>query len=184
MQGVGSWGGGLEKTKNAFARRGLTLSALFNIPMPSNYTPYGYPDESRQATLIADAERSCDRIAEVVKNRADHFDESNTGFFAAHVHPGLLYRLGYAFIPKMDGNFTVDDECTSCGICAKVCPVGNITLREGTPVWNHQCEQCYACLQWCPAQAIQYGNKTKGVPRYHHPDIRLREIQQGAAQPG
>jgi ferredoxin/flavodoxin len=155
--GGGELGRGLRKTRKLFSRRGLALSALFNIPTPSNYTPYGYPDESLQTARFADADRAIDRITEVVINRADHFDGSKTAFFAANVHPGLLNQLGYSFMPKMDGYFSVENQCTGCGICEKICPVGNISMCDSLPVLNHRCEQCYTCLQWCPAQAIQYG---------------------------
>ena len=60
----------------------------------------------------------------------------------------------------MDKQFRVDDKCNQCGICGKVCPSENITMQEGKPVWNHHCEQCFACLQWCPKKAIQYGKRT------------------------
>jgi ferredoxin len=178
--GGGELGRGLKKTRKLFSRCGLTLSALFNIPMPSNYTPYGCSEESLQTKRFEEADRAIDRIVEAVSDRAVHFDRSNTGFIAARVYPGLLYQLGYSFIPKMEGNFSVEDQCTSCGICEKVCPVGNISMVDGRPVWNHRCEQCYACLQWCLVQAIQYGRQTRGVERYHHPDVRLKEIQEAA----
>jgi Pyruvate/2-oxoacid:ferredoxin oxidoreductase delta subunit len=46
----------------------------------------------------------------------------------------------------------------------------------GKPIWQHTCEQCFACLQWCPEEAIQYGKNTKKKRRYHHPEIRLRDM--------
>ena len=49
-----------------------------------------------------------------------------------------------------------------CSICSKV-SVENITLQEGKRTRNQRCEQCFACLQWCPQEAIQYGKKT---PQY------------------
>jgi MinD superfamily P-loop ATPase len=76
----------------------------------------------------------------------------------------------------MDRNFKADEKCNKCGICAKVCPAQNITLTDGKPVWNHKCEQCYACIEWCPQAAIQYGNNTKKYPRYHQPEIQLKDV--------
>lgn len=76
----------------------------------------------------------------------------------------------------MDYKFHFDDKCNSCGICEKVCPVNNIVLRDNKPAWKHQCEQCFACLQWCPQSAIQFGNKTANCKRYHHPEIKLSEL--------
>ncbi|MHB1395033.1 MAG: 4Fe-4S binding protein [Clostridia bacterium] len=52
-------------------------------------------------------------------------------------------------IQLMDHGFNCDDKCINCNICSKVCPVKNIKMVEGRPVWQHQCEQCFACVQWC-----------------------------------
>ncbi|MGB6369559.1 MAG: EFR1 family ferrodoxin, partial [Atribacterota bacterium] len=60
----------------------------------------------------------------------------------------------------MDYGFKCDDKCNRCGICSKVCPVRNIKMVDGRPVWQHHCEQCFACLQWCPKEAIQFGSRT------------------------
>jgi len=78
----------------------------------------------------------------------------------------------------MDKKFFADGRCDSCGICAKVCPVDNIKMLKGKPSWNHKCQQCMACLHWCPKEAIQYGKMTRGRRRYHHPLIKLNEIIQ------
>lgn len=87
-----------------------------------------------------------------------------------------LYKLTFNMIPKMDGDFWVDEKCNGCTICAKVCPVGNITMSADKPVWSHRCEQCLACIQWCPKEAIQYGKKTPNYERYHHPEVTLKDI--------
>lgn len=178
--GGGDLGAGLGKTRKHFARLGLTLSALFNIPMPSNYAPFGYPAEEEQAELFSNVEGRIDRIADTVKSKSSHFDESGTSFINTYIFPGPLYQLGYRHIPTMDRSFAADDRCTSCGICEQICPVGNISILDGRPVWNNRCEQCFGCLQWCPVQAIEYGKRTRGVPRYHHPEISLKEIRESA----
>jgi len=79
-------------------------------------------------------------------------------------------------IQLMDHGFNCDDKCISCNICSKLCPVMNIEMVDGRPVWQHHCEQCFACLQWCPKEAIQFGNKTSQKKRYHHPDVKLPEM--------
>ena len=76
----------------------------------------------------------------------------------------------------MDKGFRVDETCNGCGVCKTVCPCGNIAWEAERPVWQHRCEQCLACIQWCPREAIQYGRKTPGYARYHHPEIRLRDL--------
>ncbi|TFG01452.1 MAG: hypothetical protein EU539_14035 [Promethearchaeota archaeon] len=75
-----------------------------------------------------------------------------------------------------DKNFYADENCDSCGICKKVCPVNNIKIVAGKPRWHNQCQQCLACLHFCPQEAIQYGKNTLGRRRYHHPEISFFDM--------
>ncbi|MCX5694554.1 MAG: EFR1 family ferrodoxin, partial [Candidatus Omnitrophica bacterium] len=68
------------------------------------------------------------------------------------------------------------EKCTKCGLCVKVCPVMNIQMQDGKPVWLTHCQHCMGCLQWCPVEAIQYRSLTLGKKRYHHPDIQAIDI--------
>lgn len=77
---------------------------------------------------------------------------------------------------RMDKAFTVDEACQGCGTCEKICPVGDIHMVSGRPEWLHHCEQCFACLQWCPNQAIQFRTNTTGQRRYHHPRVSLQDM--------
>jgi MinD superfamily P-loop ATPase len=79
-------------------------------------------------------------------------------------------------VSKLDKNFWVDDKCNHCGICSKVCPPKNIEIVNEKPVWLHRCEQCLACIQWCPQEAIQYGKKTVNYARYHQPEVSLSDM--------
>jgi heterodisulfide reductase subunit A len=60
----------------------------------------------------------------------------------------------------------VPDECTSCGICAKVCPFGAITVdtRAKTPasVTAAACAGCGTCAAECPSNAILMHHFTDG----------------------
>jgi heterodisulfide reductase subunit A len=60
----------------------------------------------------------------------------------------------------------VSDECTSCGICAKVCPFGAITVdtRAKTPasVTMAACSGCGTCAAECPSNAIMMHHFTDG----------------------
>jgi formate hydrogenlyase subunit 6/NADH:ubiquinone oxidoreductase subunit I len=53
-------------------------------------------------------------------------------------------------------------------------------MTHEKPSWLHRCEQCLACLQWCPQEAIQYGKKTVKYPRYHHPEVILKDMLEQA----
>jgi MinD superfamily P-loop ATPase len=87
-----------------------------------------------------------------------------------------LNRLVFPRVPSLDKGFWSDEKCNGCGICRQVCPCGNIALEGDKPVWQHRCEQCLSCIQWCPREAIQYGKKTPGYTRYRHPQVTLGEM--------
>jgi ferredoxin len=73
-------------------------------------------------------------------------------------------------------SYTVSNDCTSCSICQSVCPVGNIELKDGKPTFGGKCEQCMACIQWCPQKVINYQGKTQNRKRYHHPDSTYQDL--------
>mgnify|MGYP002728531920 CR=1 FL=1 len=62
---------------------------------------------------------------------------------------------------------TANDKCIGCGKCAKMCPLNNIKLKNSKPVWGKNCTHCMACICLCPTEAIEYGKKSVGKPRYH-----------------
>jgi ferredoxin len=78
-------------------------------------------------------------------------------------------------IPLADTSFSSDPNCAGCGTCVKVCPVDNIRLVNHRPVWQHHCETCFACFQWCPKEAI-HGDIVEYEKRYHHPGVKLKDM--------
>ncbi len=45
--------------------------------------------------------------------------------------------------------------------------MNNIRMENGKPVWGQACTHCMACICYCPTEAIEYGKKSVGKPRYH-----------------
>jgi Pyruvate/2-oxoacid:ferredoxin oxidoreductase delta subunit len=162
--------------------RGLLLSSGFELAMPSNYIPWGGPGpEAVQIRRIAAARDKIGRIAAAVSAREKRPVEKGP-LWQNIVFTGFN-RLSFSRVPEMDKGFWVDEKCNTCGICKTVCPCGNIDLKAGRPVWLHHCEQCLACIQWCPQEAIQFGKKTPRYKRYHHPEVTLQEMIAAATRP-
>jgi ferredoxin len=155
--------------------KGMTLSAGYDMVMPTNYVPWGGPGpEEKYLGRISRANEKIKRIAGEIRLKKILTIEK--GSLWQNVFFSLLYKMAIAHVSGMDKSFWVDEKCNSCGICEKVCPAPNITIFNGKPEWLHRCEQCLACIQWCPQKAIQYGKKTPGYERYHHPDVKLSDI--------
>jgi len=79
-------------------------------------------------------------------------------------------------VSNMDKDYTVNDNCTGCTICEKVCPVKNIEMANNKPRYKHHCENCLACIQFCPQKAINYKDATQNRRRYTHPAINYMEL--------
>ncbi|MEA2081930.1 MAG: EFR1 family ferrodoxin [Elusimicrobiota bacterium] len=173
----GGPGGALKMLQGDMKKQGIALDAAFTVEMPGNYTPlYGAPDEEKQKRLFKKEQEKVRDISDrVLSGEREKFEFSNF-FVNALSFPVHGFMAGK--IPGMDKKFYADENCDGCGLCAKLCPVDNIKMIDGKPSWNHRCQQCMACLQWCPGEAIQYGKKTAGRKRYHHPDIKAAEIIQ------
>lgn len=53
----------------------------------------------------------------------------------------------------------------------KSAPLSNVKIVEGKPVWGKNCTHCMACICHCPTEAIEYGAKSTGKPRFHLEDL-------------
>lgn len=71
------------------------------------------------------------------------------------------------YINQGTEGFWVRDNCTSCGKCARLCPLNVIEMQDGRPVWKDpRCAHCMSCIQNCPVEAIEYKKTTEGRKRY------------------
>lgn len=150
--------------QKALKERKISCDAGFSLKMPNNYllAPFVRADrEKKKLQLIAQAQVHLGLIADSLKKDKKTF-RLTRGFGAL-----ALSKIGRPLFEKFmtAKGFYATDACDRCGICAKVCPVGNISVLQ-KPAWGDQCEMCQACLNYCPRQAIQYGRYTKNKKRY------------------
>ncbi len=62
-----------------------------------------------------------------------------------------------------------DERCKGCGLCARLCPVGNVEMVDGRPHFADNCLLCIRCLHACPQEALQIGSLTVGKFRWKGP---------------
>jgi ferredoxin len=168
--------GALIHTKKRLEEQGMNLSSGFVVKMPANYTPmYGAQPQEKQNKLFKQAEDKIKAIADIIQAGKENPIEKSS-FLSNFFFSSFIYNMGSSKIPESDKSFWVNEKCTSCGTCEKICPVDNIKLANEKPTWLHHCEQCMACLQWCPAEAIQFGKKTEGRKRYRNPSVKATDL--------
>ncbi|MDR1093412.1 MAG: EFR1 family ferrodoxin [Clostridiales bacterium] len=67
-----------------------------------------------------------------------------------------------------------DAKCTRCGVCAAVCPNGNIAVTETVKI-GKRCEMCGGCVHNCPANALHQRGE-KSAARWRNPEVSLKEL--------
>jgi ferredoxin len=152
------------------------LDAAFAIKMPGNFPPVGVPPEGEKKEEIL---RSADaQLADIAGMIGNGQTVPPAFSLLSRLMKAVMYGMFAKNVHGMDTSFSVDDTCTDCGTCAKVCPVENITMENDRPVWQHRCELCCACLHFCPVEAIQLNTMqgTKGRGRYRHPDVTVADM--------
>ena len=134
------------------------------IIMPSNYLlMFDVPEMKEAKQIIQRAELDLLPLAQKILKNQRFVNVS--GSFADHFKSSIVNSIFYPLCVKAK-YFHVEDKCISCGKCEKVCPLNNIKIKEKKPVWGKECTHCMACISLCPAEAIEYGNKSVGKRRY------------------
>lgn len=163
--------------KNCAGKRTSDSVGLPQWVMPENYLAmFPTPDEAECREIV---ERAKPEIAALAKRiqAGQCFDESAVTV-GGRFQSGPVNPLFYRFFVH-DKGFTVSDACISCGKCAMRCPLNNIDMTAGKPVWRGNCTHCMACIGGCPVKAIEYKSTSKGQHRYYIMDDALNQKNGG-----
>ena len=144
--------------------KGLECMGTAQLVMPENYIAmFNAPQADEARKIVAEAEPDIDGIIACIREsrRLVPPRSSLCGRFMS----GPVNPIFYSCFVKAS-SFKVSDACTGCGLCARKCPAGSITLQGGKPIWGSCCTHCMACICYCPTEAIEYGKRSVGKPRY------------------
>lgn len=163
--------GKAEKYNRALCEKiGKNYKGTLKVKMAENYLAmFEVTDEREEELLMKEAD---DTLASASKKIAsgEVLDEVKEGAIG-NILSGVVNEMFNKYYLK-DDKFTAKGNCTSCGLCAKKCPLGNIDIKDGKPLWKGNCTHCMACISYCPVSAIEYGKKSEGKRRY-----RCREFK-------
>jgi len=151
-------------TEKLCAEKKFDLLGFNSVTMPQGYVAMGGtkpPDESKK--ILDEATPKIKKIAELIAG-AQPLKKEAPG---KSTMSKMLNPIMYKFMVNAKG-FSVTDGCTGCGKCVERCPLNNVKLVNKKPQWGKECTHCMACIAGCPNKAVEYGKKTKGVPRYYN----------------
>lgn len=145
-----------------------------SLIMPNNYVllpGFNVDPQPVAERKLHQAPERLREIAAAINRKERNVQDVHTGSVPAlrsMVYP-LFKKWGVD--PK---KWKAGDLCVSCGLCAQICPVGNVSYdAQGHPVWGDNCLSCCGCFHVCPRRAIDYGNATKGKGQYLFPGSKL-----------
>ena len=177
---AGLSGDPFKKAEKILKKNRQKLTSGYLVWMPENFTArYPVWPSWMQNLALRSSDKKIERISKNILNRQEGIREKSfwgINWFLTIQHNILMHKLFIEKALKASDYFWSTDNCNGCGICAKICPVENITMIAGKPEWGDHCEVCVACLQWCPQRAVQFRKATLKRGRYHHPDVVLKDF--------
>jgi len=143
--------------KKLLTAKGYACIGAREIIMPSNWFPKKIDEEANKFKVLWGLKAA--------RTYADDLVKGKTSWSRIPVLPDLFYKLccnDYMMEnvnTKPGKKIMVDRErCVSCGLCAELCPVENITMKGG-PHWSDKCQTCMRCLSYCPNNAVSVKDK-------------------------
>lgn len=145
-------------------KKNLNCRGCMGIVMPENYIAlFATPTPQQAEQIINRAEPVIDRAIACIQS-GKNFPKNDISV-KDRLNSGLINDVFYPLIVHAK-QFYATDSCISCGRCAAVCPLDNVRIEGGKPVWGQECTHCMACISRCPKEAIEYGKHSKSLPRY------------------
>ena len=168
----GEIGNAAKYNRSLADQMSLKYMGTAQIVMPENYIAmFGAPEVGEAVKIVEKANPDIEVAIARMKERQEFPAPRNNLY--DRIMSDLVNPIFYQFFVKATA-FQAGDSCIGCGQCAKNCPMNNIVLKDGKPIWGKKCTHCMACICYCPTKAIEYGKKSVGKPRYHFEELKIK----------
>ena len=152
---------------------GITkVSSSYSLIMPESYVGLPFMDVDPKEKEIWKKSKSAQKLAVICEEIFDR--KEGVSRLVKGPIPWFFTKVVGGFFENVlitDKRFHVEkDKCVKCGICANVCPVGDIKGGHGEyPEWLHHkdCLTCFTCYHHCPHHAIEFGKQTQKKGQYY-----------------
>lgn len=147
-------GDGAGCTARLLKRYGAKIVGGLHVCMPDSVCDVKLLKKTAEKNreVIKAADRKIEKCVEGIKRGKYPKDGL---FFYDRIAGLICQRLWY--YGKTRGytdKLKISDACVGCGLCARICPMGNITLKDSKAKAGNRCTMCYRCISSCPKQAI------------------------------
>lgn len=148
-------------------KKGMLYRGYANFTMPRNYIASNVFSELSTSEIegrIADSYHMLDPVADKIRR---HKILKPRHVWLSEIFLTMPIVPIWTHMKQGVKDFHVTDQCISCGLCEKLCPLYIIEMKDGKPRWKGgSCAHCMSCIQNCPAKAIEYADVTQKKERY------------------
>ena len=120
-----------------------------------------FQDRADKDAVLGAVPEKIVEIAKAIETKHKNYKSHGTAAL-----PKNFMKLSVMYRPL--SRMSVTEKCNGCGLCQKLCPTNNITMKDGKAVRGRNCIACTACANWCPPYAIK-SRMLKG--QYRHPEV-------------
>lgn len=172
---MGGDSGDCEKfCKKLTAGKNMKFGGFADVIMPDNYFGgFNIKDENEMIETVKAAHPTLGKIADTIES--DQILNIRVKTSAGALKSGLV-NYGFTKYMLSGVKYKVNEDCTGCGKCVKICPANNIEIKDGKPFFLGNCMGCYACIHKCHEKAINLGKRTEGKTRYVCIDYKKETI--------
>lgn len=155
------------------SENGIHFSYINTIKMVDNYLPAYKMEKQKEDEPKKQIDLHIGLVIDDINNNKQWIPKDSfiNKLITKYLLKSDLYKSGVGITNK----FSIEDTCTKCGICAKVCPVDNICVENAKPVFDKKCIICLSCTQNCPQNAIRLSTE-KSKARFRNQHVDLKEI--------
>ena len=175
-----------QQLKSVTVNDALSLKAVCSLIMPESYVGLPGMDVDTKEKELEKKELASKQLKEFsnILKQHPHKDSNQIWGWNQLIRgpiPSFFSGPVGGFFERFlitDKPFHVDSRrCVKCGICANVCPVGDIKGGLGfEPEWLHngKCLTCFSCYHHCPHHAIEFGKRTQKKGQYFYNRLSKR----------